>query len=445
MGVASDEERPAGNGRRCHQLAVELVGRQDLVFFSGGQDVAHALAAAGINPSADFDGGCTVVATEAFLPMDLSSQGIETAGDALIIHGVDLLADKQGGGDMPYAAGVLPDDLFIRQLAFTGANGVDGEVVLAYRADDVKQAIAVGGAAYLREAGIGHPPELLACPEVVGPDMIRAGADQLRDSVYGLGQGSRVRHLPYRARDSFEVLSSLLPPDLAGTLVEGGYVLYVDAVAGENQQVLMKDRRASGSLDDVEIQFSILPDNFSRGVEAYRAARPEGDVGMLAVQDRRWGGVAVLDVKWTRIRGRQDLDVEEKLAAGAVDADGVKGEPLLLRAGHPDLASRDHRRGPALAWDRGFPDDVFRFTPGERDPLRIRVPLSIRTAELRPVCQQAGRAEKRNQEEKAGSHDGPRLGAGVVQYNQSGYASGSILAPEMSSSHPFLVRGHGFE
>ena len=222
------------------------------------------------------------------------------------------------------------------------------------------------------------------------------------------------------ARVTLSRLSSLLPPDLSGMFVEGGYVLHVDAVAGEDQQVLMKDRRASGSLDDVEIQFSILPDNFARGVEAYRAAWPEGDVGMLAVQDRRWGGVAVLDVTWTRSRGRQDLDVEEELAAGAVDADGVKGEPLLLRAGHPDLASRDHRRGPALAWDRGFPGDVFRFTPGEWDPLRIRVPLPIRAAELRPVRQQAGRAEKGNQKEEAGSHDGPRLGAGVVQYNQSG-------------------------
>ena len=44
------------------------------------------------------------------------------------------------------------------------------------------------------------------------------------------------------ARDSLEVLAGLLPANLAGSLVEGGYVLNVDAVAGKDQQVLVQDR-----------------------------------------------------------------------------------------------------------------------------------------------------------------------------------------------------------
>ena len=81
--------------------------------------------------------------------MDLSSHGIEAAGDSLVIDGVDLLANKQGRGDVPYAAGILPDNLLIRQLSLAGAYSEDREMVLPYRADDVEQSIAVGGAANL--------------------------------------------------------------------------------------------------------------------------------------------------------------------------------------------------------------------------------------------------------------------------------------------------------
>ena len=133
------------------------------------------------------------------------------------------------------------------------------------------------------------------------------------------------------------MLSGPFPPDLAGVFIEGRYVLYVDAVTGENQEVSMKNRRTPGSLDNVEGEFCVFPDNLSGGIEADRSAGAEGYVGVLSIEDRCWGGESVLDMTRAGIRGCQDLDVVEELAAGAVDADRVKGEPFFFRAGQPDL------------------------------------------------------------------------------------------------------------
>ena len=58
----------------------------------------------------------------------------------------------------------------------------------------------------------------------------------------------------------------------------------------------MKNRRAPGSLDNVEAEFCVFPDNLSGGIEADRSAGTEGYVGVLSIEDRCRGGESVLEM-----------------------------------------------------------------------------------------------------------------------------------------------------
>ena len=79
-----------------------------------------------------------------------------------------------------------------------------------------------------------------------------------------------------------------LPPfHLARALVERGNELVVDTVASKDEQILIKDRRAGRSLNDVVFKVSVFPNDLSRGVETNCAARSEVHVDALAIEHRR--------------------------------------------------------------------------------------------------------------------------------------------------------------
>ena len=108
------------------------------------------------------------------------------------------------------------------------------------------------------------------------------------------------------------------------------------------------------------------------------------------------------------------LDIMKNLAAGTVNTDNVKGESLFMRACQPDPVAVDHRRGPALSGNRGFPGDVLGFAPFQGDTFRIGMSLPIGSPKLGPVRQQAaGRENGSKQVQGSDSHDSPRLVAGL--------------------------------
>src|SRR4029453_124536 len=68
-----------------------------------------------------------------------------------------------------------------------------------------------------------------------------------------------------------------------------------------------------------------------------------------------------------------------------LSTDQLLADGLLFDGGRdPDLAAPDNRRGMTVPRDRGFPRDVFRLVPGQRKILGAGMPLSIRSAPLRP-------------------------------------------------------------
>ncbi len=162
---------------------------------------------------------------------------------------------------MRNADGTLPNNLIVAEPPLAGADGIDTEMILADGAHDIKQAVPIRGTAHDGETVIRHPPQFRAGREVIRRDMVGPGANELWDAVNGLNERRGIGHFCDRPLLSggLEMRPWLLPLDLPRPLVEYCDELVVDAVAGENQQVAMKNRRTGSSLDHVVFELGIFP------------------------------------------------------------------------------------------------------------------------------------------------------------------------------------------
>ena len=78
----------------------------------------------------------------------------------------------------------------------------------------------------------------------------------------------------------------LLPSYLSRPFVERHDKLVVDAVARENQEVAVKDRRTGRPLYHVIIEPGVFPENAALRIETHSAARAEVNIHPFAVQHR---------------------------------------------------------------------------------------------------------------------------------------------------------------
>ena len=162
---------------------------------------------------------------------------------------------------MRNADGTLPNNLIVAEPPLAGADGIDTEMILADGAHDIKQAVSIRGTAYDGETVVRHPPQFRAGREVIRRNVVGTRANELWDAVNGLNERRGISHFCDRPLLSggLKVRPWLLPLDFPRQLVEGDNELLVDTIAGENQQVAMKNRRTGSSLDHVVFERSIFP------------------------------------------------------------------------------------------------------------------------------------------------------------------------------------------
>ena len=102
--------------------------------------------------------------------------------------------------------------------------------------------------------------------------------------------------------------------------------------------------------------------------------------------DRRSGrGIAVHTGDVGRCVRVEHFDIVNDFTRPAVHTNREELFAIFRRGRNPDLISPDDRRGPAEIVNRGFPHDVVRFAPDQRQLLCRGVSVPFRPAQLRPV------------------------------------------------------------
>lgn len=115
----------------------------------------------------------------------------------------------------------------------------------------------------------------------------------------------------------------LFPADFAGPLFQRDDELKIDAVAGQQQEVVMEDGGTVTTLNYVVFELGVLPNDFAVSFQANRPTRAEMYLDMLFIQYRGRRGVAVEPMAWAGIVGGDDLDIVQQISGGEVEADCV--------------------------------------------------------------------------------------------------------------------------
>ncbi len=117
--------------------------------------------------------------------------------------------------------------------------------------------------------------------------------------------------------------SVLFLAGFAGPLFQRDDELKIDAVAGQQQEVVMEDGGTGTTLNYVLFELGVLPHDFAVSVQANRPSRAEMYVDMLFIQYRGRRGVAVEPMAWVGIVGGDDLDIVQQIYGGEVEGDCV--------------------------------------------------------------------------------------------------------------------------
>ena len=124
-----------------------------------------------------------------------------------------------------------------------------------------------------------HLPQFLAGPWIIGDGPEGRRAHQLRLAVDGEHGRRAERFLVVAVEVAVFEAAVLLPDCLARGPVQGDDVLQVEAVEGEDEQVVVEDGRGGGPAVVVAFQVAPRPERLGRlGVEAGRAVAAEVDV-----------------------------------------------------------------------------------------------------------------------------------------------------------------------
>ena len=138
-------------------------------------------------------------------------------------------------------------------------------MILPNGANHVEQTVPVGRPADDGETVVGHPPQFLAGIQIVSRDVIRARADELIRPVDRLNERCGVGHLGNTSffRCGLQMGSGLFPADFAGPLFQRDDELKIDAVAGQQQEVVMEDGGTVTTLNYVVFELGVLPNDFA--------------------------------------------------------------------------------------------------------------------------------------------------------------------------------------
>lgn len=134
----------------------------------------------------------------------------------------------------------------------------------------------------------------------------------------------------------------------------------------------------------VEFDFNIGPQNFAGPIDRRHAAAAEDGVDGLAIGDGRGGGPRIFAFFATgdlRERGR----VPKNFAGLAIQRNDMAIGAIRGDARHKNAVAPNDRRGPALAGDGGFPNNVGIGGPSEWEIFRSGNSLARGAAEFGPV------------------------------------------------------------
>ncbi len=244
---------------------------------------------------------------------------------------------SSGEGVSGAARRLRPADVRLRHVA--GPVGPDGhDCRLKESRRDVDETVTVNRSWHVRKTiPIADAPDFLARRRLVGSRAKRANADDLIAVADANHERRRVSLVP-------RLTSRRLPARLAGALVERDDEGLAASVAVDDQQIAVKDWRATGAVLRL-ITESLLPQDLTIRRQGSRAFRPEMHVDAVALNDWRGRRAIVLRVKRAARPDVEDFDVHDFSSRRHV----VRQQPqryasILDRGRQPDAASRDDGR-----------------------------------------------------------------------------------------------------
>ena len=138
--------------------------------------------------------------------------------------------------------------------------------------------------------------------------------------------------------------SRRLPARLAGALVERDDESLASTVAVDDQQIAVKDRRATGAVLRLITEL-LLPQHLTPRRQSRCAFRAEMHVDAVALDDWRRRRAIVLRVERAARPDVKDFDVHDFSSSRHVIRQQPQGHASILdRRRQPDAASRDDRR-----------------------------------------------------------------------------------------------------
>src|SRR5262249_7096793 len=148
-------------------------------------------------------------------------------------------------------------------------------------------------------------------------DHVAGGADDLLFAVDGDDQRSAEGEGPVRLAGAFGA-----PADGALVSVEGDDLAIGCAVGAEDEQVIDADGRAAVAVDGGVTEGGVRPQDLAFEVETGGTLMAEVDEDLVAIDDGRGAGVAVLgvDARGAAAVLTEGLDVPQDLAVFGVEA-----------------------------------------------------------------------------------------------------------------------------
>src|SRR6202166_339485 len=141
-----------------------------------------------------------------------------------------------------------------------------------------------------------------------------------------------------------------------------------------------------------------IPQNLNRlRTDAGRARGSESNVDAPLLDHRCRRSSRIEWMHKLRLRDIEQFPIADDLPRVTVNAQHKQFPAVFARGSQPNLLPIDYGRRPAPIVNRGFPDDIPRLAPMQRQAMCVRMPVAVRSAKLRPVLSSAHRRIRRQQ------------------------------------------------
>ena len=249
MGLGPEIERLAIDCGRRHEASRQRVVRQYFQGAAGFENNRRALLIGEIQPSIGIDRRSRVFAAHPFRPDNLSGGGIGAGDKALIGRHVNQSVHHDRRGVFGNMSIKFPHHMSVGHV--TRAVRPDGpEFLFVEACHEVKQPSVKDGSRRTGPVAVLHFPDFFSSARVITVGRLGTRAEQLGFAADHPDQRGAVSLAPVAIPDHLSSFVFIVPDDrpvrlpngLAGFLVEGGQVLQVRAIEGQDQQILKEDR-----------------------------------------------------------------------------------------------------------------------------------------------------------------------------------------------------------